>query len=177
MKLLCSVGRKKTGAMIPPKKKQKKTLTSLSRIKKTNKKKELNNILNITISVGYFYFHVLMFLCVLFYCTEILYHVKCSTKRASIHRTEPRQNPEEFVKRVSHHTIRCNWRYLHCSILLQISIYIQENEWLYVWICVLVLKKQHAARFFYRIWIHLISLWRQWTSSTLKNSWHPCLDD
>lgn len=52
---------------------------------------ELNNILNITISVGYFYLNVLMFLCVLFYCAEILYHVKRSLK--SIHT----QNRTSFI--------------------------------------------------------------------------------
>lgn len=169
MKLLCSVGWKKQGQWSRPKKKKPSPL-----FLGFKKKKRIEQHFKHHNQRGIFLFscpHVFM-------CAVLLYRnlisCKCSTNRASIHRTESRQNPEEFVKRVSHHAIRCNWRYLHCSILLQISIYIQENEWLYVWICVLVLKKQHAARFFYRIWIHLISLRWQWTSSTLKNSWHPC---
>lgn len=66
MKLLCSVGNGRRAAPLPHPTKYKPSPPFLEL-----KKNELNNISNITISVGYFYFDVLMFLCVLFYCTEI----------------------------------------------------------------------------------------------------------
>ena len=74
---------------------------------------------------------------------------------------------EEFVKYVSHHTIRCNWSYFHCSILLQISLYIYTRKWVVVCMNMCVsAQRQHAARFFYTLNLNPSNSLRwQWTSS------------
>lgn len=64
MKLLCSVGYTNSPPASP---RQNKLWPPFLEVKR----KELNYILIITISVGYFYLDVLMFLLVLFHCTEI----------------------------------------------------------------------------------------------------------